>query len=286
MEGTADLLIGTPKDIHVVDWKFGKGVPVYPDMNAQLMTYAVGAILALEYEGFTIEDKAEVTLHIVQPGLDSFASWVTSKHDLMDWLYFVLEPALDEALGDDPQFHPSKEACRFCPASMTCRSRRKDVQKKADEIFEVYEKLPDKVTVKELAEFLEKAPVIEAYIKELRLHVHGLIDRGKNVPGWKLVAGRKTRKWEDEKKALDWLLRYSTKIHVDNIYEKKFISPAKAEKLDRTLKKEKGFTTLIVEKTGNPILVVEDDKRPPLKPNLEADKAFKNYGKEVKDKGQ
>jgi len=56
--GTSDLIIGNSKQLHVVDWKFGKGIQVFADENPQLMAYALGAIYSLESKDIpTVIDK-------------------------------------------------------------------------------------------------------------------------------------------------------------------------------------------------------------------------------------
>ena len=72
--GTADCLIMTPDALHVVDFKYGKGVPVDAKDNPQLKLYALGALS--EY-GLLYQFKT-IHIHIVQPrlkilGTDTFS---------------------------------------------------------------------------------------------------------------------------------------------------------------------------------------------------------------------
>ena len=61
--GTADCVVIADGTMHVIDLKFGKGIPVSAHDNTQLKLYALGAML--EY-GF-LYDVSTVRLHIVQP---------------------------------------------------------------------------------------------------------------------------------------------------------------------------------------------------------------------------
>jgi len=86
-----------------------------------------------------------------------------------------------------------------------------------------------------------------------------VLDAGKPVPGFKLVAKRAIRQWADENEANHWL--DGKGLEPDQIYEKKIISPAGAEKL---LKKNKIVLPqeLVVAVSSGSTLVEESDPRP------------------------
>jgi len=269
--GTADFVIGTMSRaiIDVADWKFGHGVQVFADNNEQGLAYAAGAV------GYPNQQTHEIHIHIVQPPLSHFDTWVVDYSQMAEWIFDVLEPAITTAKGQDPPYKPGEKQCRFCPAGMTCRARYKQALKNAEEVFRVYSKLPN-VTPKELSDALEKFSEIDTYAKQIAKFAEAELMHGRSFPGWKLVAGRSLRKWRNEEEAEAWLLGNST-IDEKHLWKKTIISPAQAEKLDRILKKSDIFKKLIVKPEGKPQLVKEDDKRPALEPNLEAAKAFEGY---------
>lgn len=69
--GIADCILLYGDTVHVIDFKYGKGVPVSAEKNPQLMLYALGAYQA--YRMLYPISKAKLT--IVQPRLDSISDW-------------------------------------------------------------------------------------------------------------------------------------------------------------------------------------------------------------------
>ena len=69
--GIADCILLYGDTVHVIDFKYGKGVPVNADNNPQLMLYALGAYQA--YRMLYPVSRAKLT--IVQPRLDSISEW-------------------------------------------------------------------------------------------------------------------------------------------------------------------------------------------------------------------
>lgn len=104
---TADLVLFTKDEIHVIDFKWGK-IPVEVVGNKQLMFYAVTyGELAPRAEG--------VTVHILQPPADNYESWYVDTTTLGT---FMVEAQLAEKkiLAGDTSFGPS-DHCTFCPAN-------------------------------------------------------------------------------------------------------------------------------------------------------------------------
>lgn len=104
---TADLVLHTTDEIHVLDQKWGK-IPVEVVGNEQLLFYAVCyAPLAPRAKG--------VTVHIMQPYCDNYESWFIDTNALAQ---FMAEAQAAEAaiLSGSTQFGPS-DHCKFCPAN-------------------------------------------------------------------------------------------------------------------------------------------------------------------------
>lgn len=104
---TADLVLYTQDEIHVIDLKTGK-IPVEVFENEQLLYYGVCyAPLAPKAKG--------VTLHIVQPWAGGNHSWHADTTRLG---LFMDEARAAEAaiLAKDVSFGPS-DHCKFCPAN-------------------------------------------------------------------------------------------------------------------------------------------------------------------------
>jgi hypothetical protein len=112
------------------------------------------------------------------------------------------------------------------------------------------------------------AEEIEACIKDLKLHATQLLSDGKEVQGFKLVRGRSNRAWLDEDVAGEFL---SVHLDPEEMFNMKMVSPAQAEKLlDRLLRKDDDFTSLVHKPEGKVTMVVESDKRSAISLNAEA----------------
>lgn len=104
---TADLVLFTQDELHVVDFKWGK-IPVELAGNPQLLFYA------LSYAPFAPKAKGAY-LHLVQPECDTYAHWFA---DLAELDQFMTEARAAEAaiLAGSTKFGPS-DHCKFCPAN-------------------------------------------------------------------------------------------------------------------------------------------------------------------------
>jgi hypothetical protein len=112
-----------------------------------------------------------------------------------------------------------------------------------------------------LAVAMGRVELIEQWCKSIRAEVERRLTKGLDVPGYKLVEGRKgNRAWSDAK---DAETRLSAVLKRDEMYEEKFISPATAEKL---LKKDPEGMSLLEELTHRPegklSVAPATDKRP------------------------
>lgn len=115
--GTVDFSIIGGGELHIVDLKYGKGVPVDAVDNPQPRLYALGALH--EY-GF-IYDVDSVTTHIVQPRLNSISTETLSVDELINWAEEVKEKAT-VAYAETRIYEPG-EHCKFCKARAACKTR-------------------------------------------------------------------------------------------------------------------------------------------------------------------
>ena len=256
--GTCDIIMKTKDEIHVIDWKFGKGVPVYAEDNDQLYAYAAGAAINPE----TLLSYKRVYIHCIQPRLDSYDVVDISPKSLLQWINGRLIPGCSEALGDSPTFHAGTKQCRWCPAKVKCRHRYHLANQTAAEVFAVAQNDLIGVTMEELTALYARAKQLDQYIKDIGAHIIHTIKAGTPVEGWKMVAGRSLRRWKhDEETTIAFLERT---IGFDEMFASKLISPAQAEKLDRDLKKSEEFQELVEKPAGKPTLASEHDKRQAL----------------------
>ena len=109
--GSPDCVLVHQGEMHIFDFKYGKGVPVSAVDNPQLKLYAIGA-----YEKYKlIYSIDDVVLHIVQPRLDNYSSWSVSSKDLLDFGAYARERA-SIALEGSGTFALDADVRRFCRA--------------------------------------------------------------------------------------------------------------------------------------------------------------------------
>jgi hypothetical protein len=101
----------------------------------------------------------------------------------------------------------------------------------------------------QIAHYLEQAPLVEAFIKDLQQLAHGLLESGAKVPGWKLVNKRATRQWTNDDKAVAFM----TQAGVEAWAEPKPLSPAQAEKALKKAKIELPADLIVAVSSGSPL---------------------------------
>ena len=273
--GTADKIISDHVNLHVdvVDWKFGSGVLVNAQDNPQLLAYAAGAV------SWPTAYKT-VTMHIFQPAIDHVSTWKITTEELYNWVHGTLAVGLGKCMSLNPEIVPGVSQCRWCEAANYCDTRFAYVQGKAEELFLAQSLLPSKITPEAISELIKSAPLLESAIKELKLFALNEIQRGRQIPGLKLVYGRSNRSWKNEKASIKWL---STNTEIDELFISKLVSPAQAEKLAKFLKKSEEFESLWEKSEGKPTLTSEKDPRPAISNTTQAIDVFSDFA-ETPDK--
>lgn len=269
--GTADVILidHYNKKVHVIDWKFGSGVPVYAEHNEQLMTYAAGVMCTnLPYTDFT--------LHLIQPPLDIEDTYETTAEELKAFAKGSIAPAIVEAQSVDPMYNPDEKACRFCLAKNDCKARYNQSLEDAKKVFALYRKLPH-VTVEEMSEFLKMADKLKAAISDIQAHAFSVAMNGQPIPGFKLIHGKSSKEWLDEKVAARWFLENSPLEAGDLYTEPKFKSVAQMEKEDKLFKKDPNFLALYKINKGKLKLAPMSHKKPAITPVAQAKTAFADF---------
>ena len=252
--GTVDCVIVSEDTLHVIDFKYGRGVEVSPVENSQLMIYALGA-----YDLYSpIYDFKTVKLTIVQPRLSAEPkTWECDVQHLLDFAE-KLKPIADLAFKGGGEFAPSEHTCLFCKAKYTCRAR---ADKNLSTMF-LQEKDPYTLSNDEIGEILAKVADFPKWIKDLEDYALEQLLAGKEIKGYKAVEGRSSRVWSDEQKAFETIIKDGTEEK--DLYETTPLSLAKIEKL---LGKKK-FASLVGEyvtkSQGKPTLTLSSDIRPSI----------------------
>lgn len=273
MYGTADAIVIQPtmRTLVVPDFKYGKGVFVDAHENEQLMYYGLGALLDVELDRSMRGAFDQVRLIIVQPRAFSgtegpIREVVVSYEELVGFATTLLRLAR-EAMKPDAPLVPGAW-CQFCRAAGVCPALKAHAVAVAQVEFEdmpaQLPPAPEKLTDAQLVMVLNKADIIEDWLKDVRAYVIAKLERGEPVPGYKLVAKKANRKWIAPDLVLEWAKANGLNPK-ELMTEPELESPAQVEKilkgtgikLDATLyeKKSSGLT-LAPEKDPRPAAVL------------------------------
>ena len=272
MFGTADYVAYNPKTKHlrVADLKYGRGVAVEPQDNKQGLFYALGAVFRYHNQGL---DK--VTISIFQPRAPHpkgpARHWETDAISLLEFKEDLIDAA--KATEDPAAVATAGDWCRFCAAAAICPALKERAMKTAQAEFASDPEYDPAA----LAAALASADIVEAWLHRTREFAHAEAIAGRMPPGWKLVAKRATRKWQDDDAAKKTLTLVVGVEDEDLFEEPKFNSPAKMEKV---LKAKYGFKGkaagaeiegLVSKVSSGVVLAQEDDPRPAVRPDAAAE---------------
>lgn len=260
--GTADVVAIVGDELIVIDLKYGMGVQVDAEDNPQLQMYAAAALA----EFALVADFKTVRMVIVQPRLNSISEWVQTVEQIDEFSESVKKSARFTQIYIT-SYKTSTKGCQFCRAKAICPAIEKD-------ILDTFELVTPDDKPSRLAMVMDKADMIESWIKAIRAEVESRLLAGDDVPGWKIVQGKRgNRAWSSKEAAEDMLTNMRLK-HSD-MYDYTFISPTTAEKLNKkdVLGNQQWakIQALIVQSEGKPSVAPASDKRPVFSVSASAD---------------
>ena len=249
--GSADLIGRIGRRAIVLDWKFGAGVAVDVEENAQAMFYAAAA-MRTDATRWAFKGVEEVELIIVQPAHapHHIKRWVTTPGRILNFereLFVAVKTAL---LPDAPL--ASGDHCRWCAAKPVCPLLTGAV----DRALHTSVKALD---ADQIAAYVANADLLETWIADVRALAQTMMEQGVRLPGYKLVPKRGTRKWLNEERALDELAALG--FTNEELTETALLSPAKVEKVLKKRKLDLPRDLVVSVSTGNTI-APESDPRP------------------------
>lgn len=249
--GTGDAVIVSKGKLHIIDLKYGLGVLVNAEKNPQMMLYALGALRKYEKE----YEIKKVKLTIFQPRRENVTTWETTTAALKKWANKILRPKAEMAYRGTGKYEPGAH-CQFCKAAIKCRARAEEKLKLAKEEF----KKPPLITDNEIESVLAKIPDIKKWCDDIMEFALEKALNGKKWEGFKIVAGRGTRKYLNEEAVVAAL----NKAGYYDIYKKSLLPITEMEKLMSKKKFSEVLGKLVGKTEGKPTLVSLDDKRPEL----------------------
>lgn len=243
MFGTADAVVWDElhgRTLWVLDYKHGQGVTVEAENNPQLMYYALGAVLKLgmnppprKIKVVIVQPRASHPDGIIRDWEFEWADLVAFKNELMVAAYATQEENAPLKTGS---------WCRFCPARAVCPAQEELAVAVAQQEFgamvpateEQPGSLPAPYTLTEdeLLEILDKSDYVIEWLREVQRYADNLLETGTPLPGWKLVAKRANRKWNDEEEVIAFL-RGVDGVEEEDYLPRKLLSPNQTELLLR-----------------------------------------------------
>lgn len=263
--GTCDRIHYYPatKLLRVYDYKHGAGVPVEVDGNVQLMYYGLGALLSTNFP------CEEVELVIVQPRCFHIKGpvrrWKMPALEMMEFAASLADYAAKTAEPNAPIV--VGDHCQFCPAAGICPKLHEKAQELAKLEFGDVAPINGSVSVidyEKLAHVLGWLDTVESWAKSVRDFAYNESQRGKTIPGFKLVAKRAARKWTDPE-AAEKFLKTEFPNSIQHFYtDPEFKSVPQVEKVLHKKQHEKLKPFIVSLSSGN-VLVSIADARPEVK---------------------
>jgi len=248
--GTADCIIIGGNVMHVIDFKYGQGVPVSAHKNPQMMLYAVGAIL--EYS--MLYNIEQIVMVIIQPRLNSITEFIMSADDLLYWVTNSVMGLAERAWKGEGEYL-SGEHCKFCRANSLCRARAEF----NTSLEEYGYRKPPLLTNDEVGEILEKAQDLAKWAADIEKYALAEILKGTEIPGWKAVAGRGSRKFINIDEAFKHLI--SNGYDEALLYNREPLTAPKIEEVLGKAKYDELLTAHVIKSPGKPTLAPASDTR-------------------------
>lgn len=269
MFGTVDTaIVDIGGRLSIIDFKYGAGVAVEPEKNLQMIYYAVAIAAKYKWE------FDEVELVIVQPRafhVDSVVrAWTLTIEELKTYVD-LFKKGIERVKSKARTF--AGDWCKFCAGSVICPEQTSRQLEKANIAFS--EPLIDNtpafpqardLTPSQISIVMQKADILKSWIDEVYAYAEDVLNRGGEVPGFKLVEKRGSRKWvnpiEVEKDAAD---AFGSKA-----YSRELLSPAQMEKVAG----KEWVEPRVVSVSSGLTMVADSDKRPAVNPMTKTLTAF------------
>jgi hypothetical protein len=251
--GTGDCIIIGGNILHIIDFKYGKGVPVTAKDNSQMKLYALGA-----YNEFSFLYPVDtVKMTIIQPRLDIISEDIISIKELLIWGEGI-KPIAKMAFIGEGECNPG-EHCRFCRAKALCRERANHYLS-----LEEFNKMKAPlISNEEIGQILQRGQELAAWVKNLEDYALNECLQGNDIPGWKAVEGRAVRQFVNQDEAFKVLI--DNGIEETMLYERKPLTLTETEKLIGKEKFKELLTPYVNIPQGKPALALAADKRQPFK---------------------
>lgn len=280
-EGTCDAGILLPTEIVAIDLKFGQGKRVVAENNYQGQMYAGGFLEWLDLCALA-DDIETVRIVIVQPRVpNGITEWVIPLADLRAFMARMkvnAQAGLSTVNRESPIYNPGAKQCQWCKAKAICPAYEKDVVGTVIDDFEIVGNNQAEVDIKlgnaainvsakatneRLGYLLERLDYITDWVTAVRSKAEAKIFKGEDIPGFKLVQGKRgNRMWGNEQAATDALIALGFKD--DQLFTKKFLTASTAcdKLLKGNAKALEKVLPLVTQAEGSATIAPTSDPRP------------------------
>ena len=177
-----------------------------------------------------------------------------STQDLLDWAEKILIPTAELAFNGDGEYHCG-EWCQFCKAKADCRERARANLELARYEF----RQPPLLTDEEVESILAQIDDLVSWAEDIKAYALQAAISGKHWSGYKLVEGRATRKYTDDRAVAATVMAAGF-----DPYEKKLLGITAMTSLLGKKTFNDLLGSLIAKPQGKPTLVPESDSRPAM----------------------
>lgn len=252
--GTSDVVIVGQQTLHVIDFKYGKGVEVSAVNNPQMRLYALGAL-----EEFGLEHPFErVVTHIWQPRISNYSNEELSVEELEAWGLNYCRPLAYVAARGLGVRHGGAW-CKFCRASRGCRA--------LDEMAIIASATPvESMSAEGIGNVcMPMIGPLERWIENVKDTALRYMLDGQAVPGYKVVEARTQCKVSDPVKLAD-VLRGMGYREEEIMKEPELQAITKLEKLVGKKAFAEAAGDCITKAPGKPTVAPDSDRRASYNP--------------------
>ncbi len=264
--GTVDCCILQNNELIVIDFKYGMK-HVEAQGNKQLLMYSSGLMELFDL----VHEVKQLRTYVCQPRTGNISE---ASYSIEEILAFEQECKLAAMMhGISSKLVPGASQCNYCVHKSDCGALREFAYESVSGQFaDLTAEPPDYEQMSgDVPELLSQAhgriPLIKLWIDAVESRIFSELSAGRNIPGLKLVSGRKgSRKWTDESRVVEML--EESGVDHSLIYTSSVNSPAALEKLVKSKQLEKEVFTrisaLTVQGDTKPVVALDTDSRPAL----------------------
>ena len=252
---TNDFMAVDEKTLHVIDFKYGRGVPVSAINNSQTLIYGLGGIDELHMlYGFE-----NVVIHIYQPRISNISVWETTTEYVLNWAKKTLKPTAKRAYeGKNTDFNAG-EWCKFCPGKAHCKEAADRAMTLAKHQFTPV----DQISELDQAAIYRYASVAKDFFDAVVSYMRDkAVKEGKSWDGLKLVRGSGKRTWINPEEAIEALVEYG--LEEEQVTNTKIKGIGDIEKLFSVDKFAEIMGDHVTITSAAPSLVPKTDPRPAI----------------------